>query len=127
MVLFFNLDTLEQDTHGDPEYLVQALYKFYKGKRIPKHNQEQYPPLKRLRAGNSFLLNPEDFFKNTTVDSPYRAQYIRLAGRRDYQHFKHYGLKSLDLTLYPDINYQVISTNPLLTIANNQIYFKYEE
>ncbi len=127
MVLFFNLDTLEQDTHGDPEYLVQALYKFYKGRHIPKHSQEQYKPLKRLKAGTSWLLNPEDFFNDKTVDSAYRAQYIRLAGRRDYQQYKIYGTKSLDLTLYPDINYKVISTNPLLTIANNQIYFKYEE
>jgi hypothetical protein len=127
MTLFFNLKTLEQDTKGDSEYLVEALYKFYRGITIPKNIHEKYKPLSRLKTGSSFLLQPESFFKNTGTDSVYKAQYIRLAGLRNYGLYKTYGIKSLDLTLYPDISINNIKSNPLLIIANKQIKFIHEE
>jgi len=127
MTLFFNLKTLEQDTKGNSEYLVEALYKFYRGITIPKNVHEKYKPLPRLKAGSSFLLQPELFFKHTGTDSVYKAQYIRLAGLRNYGLYKTYGIKSLDLTLYPDISINNIKSNPLLIIANKQIKFIHEE
>ena len=126
MTLFFNLNTLEEDTLCDPIYLVTALEKFYRGQTLPKNSKETYKPLRRLTSGYSFLLNPDDFFKDKSSDPIHKAQYIRLAGRRDYQQFKQYGIKSLDLSLYPDLDLQAISHNPLLTIANKQLHFKYE-
>ncbi len=125
-MLFFNLDTLEECTGCDPEYLVVALHKFWKGMYYPKNAYEKHKPLKQLTAGSSFLLNPADFFKDKSTDVGYRAQYIRLAGRRDYTLYKTHGVKYLDLTLYPDIDKLAIAYNPLLTIANKQIHFKYE-
>jgi len=127
MTLFFDLQILEQDTRCNPEYMVEALRKFYTGITIPKNIREKYKPLPRLRAGGSFLLRPKDFFDNTGVDSAYRAQYIRLAGLRNYTQYKTYGSKSLDLTLYPDIDFVKIKSNPLLIIANKQIKFIHEE
>lgn len=124
--LFFNLQVLEEDTLCDPIYMTTALYKFYKGVKFAKNTFETYKPLKRLTTGSSFLLNPESFFLDKNIDPIYRAQYIRLAGRRDYTLYKSYGIKSLDLTMYPDLNLQNLGYNPLLTIANSQISFKYE-
>jgi predicted RNA-binding protein associated with RNAse of E/G family len=57
----------------------------------------------------------------------YKAQYIRLAGRRDYAIYKYYGHKYLDLSYYLDINLDTIKNNPLTKITENKIYFKYEE
>jgi hypothetical protein len=127
MTLFFNFNVLLRDTLGDPEYMVEALRKFYKGITIPKNKYEKYKPLPRLRAGSSFLLKPELFFKHTGIDSAYRAQYIRLAALRNYGLYKTYQIKSLDLTLYPDIDLNNIKSNPLLIIANKQIKFIHEE
>jgi len=127
MTLFFNLKILEQDTQCDAEYMIEALHKFYLGVTIPKNVHEKYKPLRRLRAGSSFLLKPEPFFKNTGIDSAYRAQYIRLAALRNYGLYKTYGIKSVDLTLYPDVDLNKIKSNPLLTIANKQIKFIHEE
>lgn len=127
MTLFFNLKILEQDTQCDAEYIVEALHKFYLGVTIPKNVHEKYKPLRRLRAGSSFLLKPEPFFKNVGIDSAYRAQYIRLAGLRNYGLYKTHGIKSVDLTLYPDVDLQKIKSNPLLIIANKQIKFIHEE
>lgn len=127
MTLFFNLQVLEEDTKCDPNYMVKALYDFHKGITIPKNSKQQYKPLKRLTIGKSFILNPESFFNDKSVDSVYKSQYIRLAGRRDFNLYKQYGIKSLDLTLYPDLDLTAIKSNPLLTIANKQITFKHEE
>lgn len=127
MIFFFNLQTLEDGTLCDSNYLVSALEKFYKGVRYPKNAFEKYKPLKNMAAGTSYLLNPAALFKDKSADIIYKAQYIRLSGRRDYTMYKTYGIKSLDLTLYPDLDYNNIKSNPLLTIANNKITFKYEE
>lgn len=125
-MLFFDLDILEEDTKCDPQYLVTALYKFWKGIKYPRNSFEKHKPLKRLRPGSSFLLNPGELFTDKSVEPAYKAQYIRLAGRRNFTFYKTNGIKSFDLTLYPDINIDAIASNPLLTIANKQIHFKYE-
>lgn len=125
-MIFFNLEILEEDTKCNPEYLVVALEKFWKGTRYPKNVHEKHKPLKRLSAGSGFLINPADFFKDKSVDIGYRAQYIRLAGRRNFLLYKTHGITYLDLSLYPDIHLDALKHNPLLTIANKQIYFKYE-
>lgn len=126
MTLFFDINILEQDTKCDPIYLVTALHKFYKGITIPKNSREKYKPLRRLKAGSNFLINPEPLFNDNSVDSLYKAQYIRLAARRNYLQYKLFGDTTLDLTLYPDINLQAIQFNPLLSTAQKQLKFKYE-
>lgn len=127
MTLFFNLGTLELHTGNDPEYMLAALEKFYNGITIPQSAKEKYKPIKQLQAGSSFLLNPEPLFKDHITDPIYKAQYIRLAGRRNYLDYKTQGRKTLDLTLYVDINLSTIKYNPLITTQNNRLLFKYEE
>jgi hypothetical protein len=77
--------------------------------------------------GSNFLLNPNEFFLDRSIDILYKAQYIELAGRRSYQQYTDLGYKHLDLTYYPDLNKNAIKYNPIITIENNKIYFKYEE
>jgi hypothetical protein len=77
-------------------------------------------------VGSSFLLNPEPLFKSN-VDVLYIMQYIKLAAKRDYSLYKYYGVKSLPLSYFPDINLGVIKTNPLLKITPTEIFFEYEE
>lgn len=125
-MIFFDLSILERDTKCDPTYLVIALQKFYKGITIPKNAREKYKPLRNLKKGSSFIINPEPLFNDKTVDYIYKSQYIRLAARRNYLHYKVYGDANLDLTLYPDINWNAIRSNPLLSTAQKQLKFKYE-
>ena len=127
MTLFFNLGILELHTNNDPEYMLVALEKFYKGITIPKTAKEKYKPIKQLQAGSSFLLNPESLFNDRITDPIFKAQYIRLAGRRNYIDYKKLGIRSLDLTFYVDINLITIKYNPLITAHNNALLFKYEE
>lgn len=124
--MFFDINILERDTKCDPVYLVVALHKFYKGITLPKNARERYKPLKNLKPGPSFLINPESLFLDKSVDNIYKSQYIRLAARRNYLHYKVFKDSTLDLNMYPDINIPAIQSNPLLSIAQNKLKFKYE-
>lgn len=125
MTLLFNLSLLESETQCDPKKLVELLGLHYRKKTIPKSYRSR-KPLKNL-SGTSFLLNAAPLFNDKSTDVIYKAQYIRLAGRRDYANFKYYGIKYLDLSFFQDIDLDAIKHNPLLTITQNKIYFKYEE
>ncbi len=77
--------------------------------------------------GQSFLLNPDELLNDRRTDPSYIVQYIKLAARRDYAMYKLYNITYLDLTYYPDIDRSKISHNPLLNIAGDKLFFKYEE
>ena len=126
MTLFFNLQTLETKTECNPQKLVESLKLHYLGKTLPKNAKDKVKPLNNL-VGTSFLLNAASLFADSNTDIVYKAQYIRLAGRRDYVLYKLYGYRYLDLSYFLDIDLNAIKYNPLLTITENKIYFKYEE
>lgn len=127
MVLFFNLRLLEAKTNNDSEYMVVALNKLFKNIKVPKSSTEKYKPIPNLERGTSFLLNPKKLFTDKSTDIIYKAQYIKLAGRRDYNLYIQYKSTTLDLSLYPDINIQAIKYNPLIEITENTLKFKYED
>lgn len=126
MAFLFNLYKLEQHTECDPEKLVKVLELYFQKKTIPKNVHTKVKPIQGL-FGNSYLLNARDLFSDKNTDIGFKSQYIRLAGRRDYYQYRYYNIKYLDLSYYSDINLNAITPNPLLTITDNKIYFKYEE
>ena len=112
----FNFSKLEGLAKGDPVKLVQLLEDYYKGFNL------------NLGGGSSYLTSPGQLFFDRNTDILFKSQYIQLAARRSYQHYKDLGYKFLDLSYYPDLNIDAIKYNPLLTINNNnKLYFKYEE
>jgi hypothetical protein len=127
MTLFFNIKVLEKETDGDLDYLIVALEQWYKKETIPKNARQKYKPLKKSLSGLSFLLNPDKFFKDKNTDVIFRAQYLKLAARRDYTLYKLYGLRTLDLSFFPNINLELIEANPLISIKNKHLHFKYED
>ena len=126
MILFFSLSLLEADTLGNPRQMVEKLRLFYTKKELPKNGYSKVRPIRNLN-GNSYLLNPDGFFADSITDIIYKSQYIQLAGRRDYSLYKLFNVKHLDLSYFKDIDLDKIKTNPLITITQNKIYFKYEE
>jgi len=126
MILFFNLSVLEAETLGNPRQMVEKLRLFYTKKQMPKNSYSKIKPIRNL-IGNSYLINPNGFFSDNTTDIIYKSQYIQLAGRRDYSAYKLYNVRYLDLSYFKDIDLDKIKTNPLITITQNKIYFKYEE
>lgn len=127
MIFFFNVEKLEHATKCDPVYIVTALYKAWLGRTIPKNARESYKPIPEIVPGHSFLINAKLLFEDNTTDVAFKAQYIRLAGRRDYLSYKTLNQKYLDLTLYPDLNTATIKHNPLLIVEKTHLKFIYEE
>jgi len=125
MICFFNLEILEREAGSDSEKLLWLLY-YHHTKSIPKNSRVKYKPSKYNLNGTSWLLKPDKLFE-LNIDNNYIVQYIKLAARRSYSFYKFYGIKTLDRSLFPDLNLENIKTNPLLKITNNLIYFKYEE
>lgn len=119
MTLFFNWEKLVKEAKGDPLKVVELLKAFHTG-CIMKYAQRQ------KLVGNSFLLNPDPILNNKTDDILYVYQYLNLAALRDYGFYKLYGLRSLQLSFYPDIKLGSITHNPLLNVTNQEIHFKYE-
>ena len=123
MALFFNLDLLETETNCDPKLMLSMLERHFSKRLIPK-NRHELNSFKNL-SGHSFLLNAQPLFSET-CDIAHKAQYIRLAGRRDYTLYKLYRVVYLDLSYFKDIDLDALKHNPLLTITDNKIYFKHE-
>jgi hypothetical protein len=125
MICFFDLEILEREAGTDSEKFLWLLY-YHHTKSIPKNRHSKYKPSKYNLNGTSWLLKPDKLFE-LSIDNNYIVQYIKLAARRSYSFYKFYGIKTLDRSLFPDLNLENIKTNPLLKITNNLIYFKYEE
>lgn len=123
-ILFFDIHRLEVITKCDAEYMIAALRHLYTGSTIPTRLNQKHKPIPSL-VGKSFLLQPQKLFDDTS-DIAWKAQYVRLAGRRDYTSFKAYNVKYLDLSYYTDIDINAIKHNPLLKFQSGKIYFKYE-
>jgi hypothetical protein len=127
MILRFNLLVLEKETECNPIAMVEALRYYYDKVLVPsRRHSKYYKALKSPLAGYSYILDPNQLF-SSKCDVTYKAQYIRLAGRRNYSDFKLYGRTYLDLTYFSDINIDAVKHNPLLKIENNKIYFNLEE
>lgn len=126
MTLFFNIENLEKESGVDSVRFI-TLLDSYCNNKLPSRNNK-YKPAKLTLKGSSYLLNPNPLFKLVkNIDINYIVQYIKLAGRRDYSHYKFYDSRTLQLSYYPDINLNNIKLNPLLKITNTEIFFYYEE
>jgi hypothetical protein len=119
-ILFFNVKLLEYKTKNDAQSIVTAIDCLYYRKTYDRG----YIP--NLRRGNSFLLNPEGIIQ-CKLDPIYRAQYIRLAGRRNFLDYQLYNATWINLTMWPDIKTNVIQRNPLFIVEDNKLQFIYEK
>lgn len=126
MALFFNLELLEREAANDVDKFLAILTYHHYGS-IPLHSKTKYKPLKTSLRGPSFILNPNPILRNTVTDKNFLVQYIKLAGRRDWLFYKLHNVKYLDISYFPEINLDKIRHNPLLSIENTLIKFKFEE
>lgn len=126
MSLFFNLEILEKEAGSDQLKFLALLEYHYRG-TIAASQRSKYVPSKQSLRGYSFILNPEPLFNQDGLNSAYLVQYVKLAGRRSWSTYKFYNSKTLDVSFFPDLNLLKLKTNPLLTITNKLIYFKFEE
>lgn len=125
MALFFNLKVLESECGTDAAKFI-AVLEYHYTNRLP-NKKSKYKPSTVSLAGSSYILHPRPLFQDASTDILYKVQYIKLAAYRDYSLYKLYKYKALDTSYFPDIKYDAIKNNPLLTITQKEITFKYEE
>jgi hypothetical protein len=92
-------------------------------KRI--YDAAKKPP---LPAGNSFIINPTDLFKNecgASITAIY--EYIVLASNRQLFDYKVKDDKTLHLNIALALGMNYTEYNSLLTVKDRIIYFKYEQ
>lgn len=123
-MLFYNLAKLQEAAGTNSSVLVKELERYYlhrnnklNGYYLPKHS---------LTGGSSFLINPTELFNDRSALEVYKAQYIILAGKRDFNLYKEYKVTTLDLSYFPDLQLEKVKNNPLLDITPQHIKFKYE-
>lgn len=124
MTFFFNLENLEKESCNNSTTFMSILDTIYY-KKLP-NRRKGIKPIKLNMHGSSFILNLEPLLKLSDIDTIYIVQYIKLCAKRDYNMYKMFGVKTLDLSYYPDINLSAIKSNPLLQITKSEIHFKYE-
>ena len=118
MTLFYNLELLSKKSKGNPTKMVELLNRYYTEKSNNTYVSTNL-------QGKGFILNPVGLFSSKENDI-YKAQYIILASKRDYFLYTKYGITTLQLSYYPDINIEKIKYNPLLTITKTEIGFLHE-
>lgn len=118
MTLFYNLELLSKKSKGNPTKMVELLNRYYTEKSSNTYVSTNL-------QGKGFILNPVGLFSSKENDI-YKAQYIILASKRDYFLYTKYGITTLQLSYYPDINIEKIKYNPLLTITKTEIGFLHE-
>ena len=124
MILFYNLEKARAICKSSYTLLDVLMWLTTPYKPAPRGIPSTTNP--RSLKGNSWLLNVEDLYNDST-DISYKLQYIDLASRRSYLNYKHYGDASLQLVLYPEVLHSPsIKHNPLLEITGGNLHFKYE-
>ena len=112
---------------------VNILHYFYLKEKIwipsylpKKFEHKVYLKSKELYPiGNSYMLNIVSLLKNEehcTIDQVYN--YLLLASMRPHFEYKIRGVNTLPVIIAEAINLDL--NNPLIKIANDKIYFKYE-
>lgn len=120
--MFFDLDTLVSESQGNSQLMLTMLENFYY-KKIPKNKWDRKNFSSKSLSGKSYLLSPQKLF-SARVDVNYKVQFILLAGRRDYLHYRMYKATYLDLSYFPDLDLSKIRGNPLMEVIQNKLYFK---
>lgn len=119
MAVFFNYNGLKQEAKNDHRRML-TLLELLNAKKL--YNASV---LKKIH-GSSFLLNPEPLIRDRITDISFKIQYLFIASLRSYSDYSLYGVKYLNLAMWPDLRQSAVTANPLLELSNNKINFIYE-
>ena len=89
-------------------------------KIVHKYVTHPYP------KGDCFLINPNDLLDSASNPNDIYL-YLELASKRNVFDYQMRKVKHLPLVMAEEYQLQWIELNPLLTIQNENIYFKFEQ
>lgn len=124
----YNWLKVMKNSEGKPRKILD-LMEFITERPFPKDNYDvETKVLSKIDwSGDSFILNPEPIFQHRNVFTDKElAEYVALASFRSLAEYKVTKRKTLR-TLESPVDIEPLNDNRLLTIINNEIYFKWEE
>lgn len=124
MTTFFNEELLERLSNNDPFKYI-ALLDYHVTGKLPR-STSKYRPARVSLIGRSFLLNPGPLLNLKSCDIYHIVQYVKLAAKRDYSWYKLYGSTGIDLLYFPELDKAAVRNNPLLSVTNSHVNFKFE-
>ena len=111
-----------------------VLQYFYIKQGIPIPSHLKHGRLKKVMLvvnlpypkGDCYLLNPNDLLDSASNPNDIYL-YLELASKRNVFDYQMRKVKHLPLVMAEEYQLQWIELNPLLTIQNENIYFKFEQ
>jgi hypothetical protein len=126
-MIFYNWAKIYEETNGSPDLIVTLMaYIIY-----PTLPRNKYDITYKLSledwSGDSFLRNPEPIIANRSkFQDRELAQYVALASFRSFAEYQATTKLSLRWELSP-VSSKIINNNRLLSLVNNEIFFRWEE
>lgn len=124
----YNWQKIYNRSEGRPIRIIEIL-DYIVHRPIPKSNYDTdvYNLSQIDWAGDSFIINPEPIIQyKYIIPTKDLAEYVALASFRSLAEYLVTKRKTLRATECP-VSLESIENNKLLTIANNEIYFRWEE
>ena len=119
-MIFYDWKKIQKKTKGDPNNAVDIIRYLTTGAGrnwVARHNW----------TGTSFLLNPELLLIHAAkLPNKHIATYCALASYRSYAAYYISDIVTLDYDVYYEFR-QIINSNPLLSVEDGLIHFKYED
>lgn len=113
---------------------ISVLEYFYLKQIIPLPKFMSREPYKIVKMaamqvypiGSCFILNINEVLKKTNSPNDL-YMYLELASKRNVFDYNIRGILHLPIILVEEYKLEWVERNPLLTIENDNIYFKYEQ
>ncbi len=108
--------------------IIELFKEISSGKPFSLYKPWVKQVLASTKRHTSYLINPIPLVNSKGVTDRDKVFYLGLASMRSYNRYVLYNEKHLDIRVIgnPDL-LEAIKNNPLLTINDNNIHFKYEE
>lgn len=127
-MICYNWLKIYKESDRKPSQILRIL-DFIVYKEIPYNLNDRVA--KRLSeidwSGTSFIVNPEPILRHRRIFSDKElAEYVALASFRNLAEYKVTKQKTLNVSECP-VDIESIKDNKLFSIANDKIYFRWEE
>jgi hypothetical protein len=129
-MIFYNWRKIYKYSEGKVSTILDILY-YITNHTVPNNKWDKrfFDISKVDWSGKSFLLHPEELFLNRSKYSGIElSQYVALASLRNYADYKATNIRHLISMRTPEINFEKIRQNRLLSIDSDEnIHFLWEE
>lgn len=128
-MICFNWQKIYKEAEGKPSKILDLIeFITLRPGPVPENKYDPYYSYYQKNwLGDSFIINPKPIIEyRSIIGQKELAEYVGIASFRNLAEYKLTGRKTLSLRDSP-IRGESLKNNQLLSIADNNIYFRWEE